>query len=174
MPAVTIAGTNGSDTLVLATASADSGSTIVNGAPPSPFSGATSFTFNASTGNNVFLISNPTGGLFGPSSGITYSGGGQAGEALEELGGAVVNSFCVPTSANAGKLEYETQEAQQVTVSGSSGTFTLSFNGQTTSALPFNATANQVQTALGLEAMTWARIRPARSPWAQATSTKTA
>jgi len=31
-----------------------------------------------------------------------------------------------------------------------SGTFTLTYNGQTTAAIPFNATAAQVQTALGL------------------------
>src|SRR5262249_9098026 len=37
---------------------------------------------------------------------------------------------------------------QQVAVSGSAGTFTLSFNGQTTAALAFNATAAQVQAAL--------------------------
>src|SRR5439155_4734808 len=39
-------------------------------------------------------------------------------------------------------------EVQSLTVSGSSGTFTLTFNGQTTTALPFNATAAQVQAAL--------------------------
>ncbi len=39
-------------------------------------------------------------------------------------------------------------EIQTVTVSGSSGTFTLTFNGQTTSSLPFSATAAQVQNAL--------------------------
>ena len=38
--------------------------------------------------------------------------------------------------------------AQQVQVSGSSGTFTLTFNGQTTAALNFNVTAAQMQAAL--------------------------
>jgi len=38
--------------------------------------------------------------------------------------------------------------AQQVQVSGSSGTFTLTFNGQTTAALNYNATAAQMQAAL--------------------------
>src|SRR5260221_780463 len=37
---------------------------------------------------------------------------------------------------------------QTFTVTGASGTFTLTFNGQTTGPLGFNATAAQVQTAL--------------------------
>jgi autotransporter-associated beta strand protein len=37
---------------------------------------------------------------------------------------------------------------QTVTVSGSSGSFTLTFNGQTTAPLAYNATASQVQAAL--------------------------
>src|SRR5262249_18279395 len=41
-------------------------------------------------------------------------------------------------------------EVQTVTVLGSSGTFTLTFNGQTTSALPFNASAQAVEDALNL------------------------
>ncbi|MEP7337100.1 MAG: putative Ig domain-containing protein [Acidobacteriota bacterium] len=39
-------------------------------------------------------------------------------------------------------------EAQAVTVSGTAGTFTLTFDGQTTNALAFNATAALVQTEL--------------------------
>jgi autotransporter-associated beta strand protein len=39
-------------------------------------------------------------------------------------------------------------EVQQVTVLGTIGAFSLTFNGKQTSALPFNATAAQVQTAL--------------------------
>src|SRR6185295_7035365 len=39
---------------------------------------------------------------------------------------------------------------QQVRVAGSSGTFTLTFKGATTGLLAFNATANEVQTALNL------------------------
>ena len=40
--------------------------------------------------------------------------------------------------------------AQQVAVNGAAGTFTLTFNGQTTTPLAFDATAVQVQTALNL------------------------
>jgi hypothetical protein len=39
-------------------------------------------------------------------------------------------------------------EVQQVTVAGSSGTFTLSFNGATTASLPIGVTAAQLQDAL--------------------------
>ena len=39
-------------------------------------------------------------------------------------------------------------EVQAVTITGSSGSFTLTFNGQTTAAIPFNATAASVQAAL--------------------------
>jgi len=41
-------------------------------------------------------------------------------------------------------------EVQQLTVSASGGTFTLTFDGQTTAALPANATATQVETALNV------------------------
>ena len=37
---------------------------------------------------------------------------------------------------------------QEIAVTGTAGTFTLTFKGQTTAALPFNATAAQVQSAL--------------------------
>ena len=39
-------------------------------------------------------------------------------------------------------------EVQSLTISGTSGTYTLTFNGHTTAALAFNATAVQVQFAL--------------------------
>lgn len=44
----------------------------------------------------------------------------------------------------------QTNEVQTVTVTGTptSGTYTLTFSGQTTAGIPFNATAAQVQTAL--------------------------
>lgn len=43
-----------------------------------------------------------------------------------------------------------TEEVQTVTITGTptGGTYTLTFNGQTTAAIPYNATAAQVRTAL--------------------------
>jgi hypothetical protein len=45
-------------------------------------------------------------------------------------------------------LPRQENEIQAVVVRAESGTFTLSFNGQTTAALPFEAAATEVQTAL--------------------------
>jgi hypothetical protein len=53
--------------------------------------------------------------------------------------GSAFSHDTMPTGVNA---------VQSVTVSASSGTFTLTFSGATTSALAYNATAAQVQTAL--------------------------
>ncbi len=56
------------------------------------------------------------------------------------------------SNINTGYSSVETTTApagtQVVTVSGTAGTFTLTFNGETTPALPYNATAAQVQAAL--------------------------
>src|SRR5579859_718923 len=50
----------------------------------------------------------------------------------------------------AGVVQTELDEVQTVTITGNptGGTFTLTFGGQTTSALNWNATAAQMQTAL--------------------------
>lgn len=42
----------------------------------------------------------------------------------------------------------EVNERQQITVAASAGTYTITFDGQTTVAIPFNATAAQVRDAL--------------------------
>ena len=54
----------------------------------------------------------------------------------------------VPIVANPSPPAITTGNPQTFTASGASGTFTLTFNGQTTSPLAFDATAAQVQTAL--------------------------
>ena len=59
--------------------------------------------------------------------------------ALSSIGGA---------GGSVGVTDYGTAEVQQISVGGTSGTFTLTFGGQTTAALPYNATAAQVQSAL--------------------------
>jgi hypothetical protein len=80
-------GTAGADTLIITATGADSGSYSLNGGAAVAFTGATSFTFNGLGDNDILRIINPAGGLFGPTGGITYDGGGQAGDALEILGG---------------------------------------------------------------------------------------
>src|SRR3954465_1316547 len=146
MPVVTVTGTTGNDILSVAAASPDSGAYILDGAALVSFNSATSFTFNPSSGSDTFIIGNPTSGLFGPSGGIFFNG--QTGDALEVVGGAALSEVYAPTFGNSGTLTYQTLEVQHLTISGSSGTFTLTFNGQTTAPLAFNATGGQVQIAL--------------------------
>jgi len=66
---------------------------------------------------------------------------------LANNGGPTLTHALVPNSP-ALDHGFNFSEVQQIAVSGSAGTFTLTFNGQTTAALAFNATAAQVQTAL--------------------------
>jgi hypothetical protein len=91
---------------------------------------ASSLSFSNSTSRDVNII-NVSGNL-------SASGTNSASNAainLAALGGGTLT--VQPVNA-----------VQAVTVTGSAGTFTLTFNGQTTSALAFNATAAQVQNAL--------------------------
>ena len=60
------------------------------------------------------------------------------------LAGVTVQSGGTMAAAGAATLN----EIQTVTVTGVGGTFTLTFNGQTTSALSYNAPAITVQSAL--------------------------
>ena len=67
--------------------------------------------------------------------------------ALGSWGGGLNTHALLPGSPaiNAGATP---SEIQQVTVNGSAGSFTLNYNGQTTTPLAFNASATDVQTAL--------------------------
>jgi Ca2+-binding RTX toxin-like protein len=84
---VTVNGTGGSDALVVNATSADDGTYTLNGVTTA-FTDATSFTFNGLGGDDSFTIVNPGGGLFVPPSGVSYDGGGQAGDTLAILGGS--------------------------------------------------------------------------------------
>jgi trimeric autotransporter adhesin len=149
MTILTINGTGGDDTIVINASSPDSGSYNINGGSAVVFSGVTQLAVNGGGGNDTLTIVNPTGGLFTPSGGITYNGGGQSGDTLNFLGGAALyDIYDAGATPDAGTLTYLNSEVQQVAIGGSSGTFTLTFNGATTGALAFNATAAQVQTAL--------------------------
>jgi trimeric autotransporter adhesin len=149
MAILTINGTGGDDTIVIEASGTDNGSYSINGGRGVLFSGVTQLAVNGGAGNDTLTIVNPTGGLFAPSAGTTVNGGGQSGDALEVLGGAANNgTYAAGATPDAGTLTHENSEVQQVTVGGSSGTFTLTFEGYTTGALAFNATAAQVATAL--------------------------
>lgn len=93
--------------------------------------------------------------LLGNTSGVTISGistGNQFGvlelvSPLGAWGGPQSTHALLPGSPaiNAGATP---SEIQQLTVSGTAGTFTLTFNGQTTAPLAFNASPAAVQAAL--------------------------
>jgi hypothetical protein len=70
---------------------------------------------------------------------LTVSNGAACGAA---------NSILVPINDLPATPSIATSNPQSFTVSGASGTFTLTFTGQTTASLPFDATAAQVQSAL--------------------------
>ncbi len=87
LPTLPVAGTAGADTLVINATGSNSGTYSLNGGPAIPFSNVDRFIFNGGTGNDTLTINNPAGGLFAPSGGIDYNGGGQAGDTLQLLGG---------------------------------------------------------------------------------------
>ncbi len=87
LQSLTVVGTAGADTLVVNATGANSGSYSLNGGPAVPFSNLNSFSFIAAGGSDTLTINNPAGGLFAPSGGIDYNGGGQAGDTLQLLGG---------------------------------------------------------------------------------------
>lgn len=88
---VVLQGDGGSDTVVVTATGPDSGVYTVNGSAPIPFVGITSFTFSGGGGDDLLRINNPAGALFAPTGGIFYDGGGQPGDALENLGGSATS-----------------------------------------------------------------------------------
>jgi hypothetical protein len=139
-------GTTGADTLVVTATGANSGSYVLNGGGAVPFSGITSLSFNGLDSNDTLTINNPTDGLLAIP--VLYDGGGQPGDALEILGGTAFSTTYTATGPSSGTIAGTTTEVQHVAVSGGSGTFTLTFNGQTTSPLAFNALSAVVEAAL--------------------------
>jgi streptogramin lyase len=132
-------------------------------------SGLTSVTSVATTGNftvgsSIFGTGIPAGATITAVSGttLTLSAAATATATGVTLTAATITQFPVPdTVLNSiapgpdGNLWFINQRAvneiQTVTIGGgpTGGTFTLTFNGQTTTPLPFNATSTEVETALG-------------------------
>lgn len=87
---IAVAGSGADDTLVVNATGPNSGSYSINGGPAVPFANIVSFSFIGGTGNDTLTINNPAGGLFAPTRGIDYQGGGQPGDTLNLLGGGSV------------------------------------------------------------------------------------
>lgn len=98
----------------------------------------------------VYITGRPTGGVFTltlngeTTAGIAYNATPSAvRSALEALGGVASGDVIVNRAA-------ATDEVQLVTIDGgpTGGTFTLTFDGQTTAPIAFNASAGVVESAL--------------------------
>lgn len=84
--------------------------------------------------------------IIGPD--ITVLGGVKKQQAAVPVTKAKVLMFYILASAEVTMQWNGTNEVQTVTISATGGTFTLTFSGQTTSAIAWNASAATVQTAL--------------------------
>src|SRR5262245_18102681 len=120
MATLTITGTAADDAIVITATGPDSGSYSINGGPAVAFSGVTQVVVTGEAGNDTLTIVNPDGGLFAPSNGISYDGGGDPADALEILGGAA-NDLTYKAGA--------THDAGTLMVTGDAGTQTIAFTG---------------------------------------------
>ena len=82
-----VVGSAGDDNLIITATGANSGTYTLNGGAAVAFTGLASFSFLGGLGNDTLTINNPASGLFAPFNGIDYLGGGQAGDALNLIGG---------------------------------------------------------------------------------------
>jgi Ca2+-binding RTX toxin-like protein len=120
MAILTINGSGGDDTIVINASATDSGSYTINGGPAVAFSGVTQLVISGGAGNDTFTIVNPEGGLFAPTGGIRYDGGGQPADTLEVLGG---------TAAELVYTAGATPDAGTLTHTDTAGTQSIDFAG---------------------------------------------
>lgn len=118
-----------------------SGST---GNPASGPAGATTYAWTITNGTFTSATNTQT---------ITYTAGASGSVTLgltvtNAAGCGTANSVGVTINANPSTPAVAFNGPQTVTVTGSSGTFTLTFKGQTTVAMPFNSSASFVQNKL--------------------------
>ena len=141
-----IGGTAGNDTVVVTATGADSATVSVNGGGATPFGGFKSLTFDGLGGDDTLIIDNFSNGRLAVP--IFYDGGGQPGDALENLDGNATSGSYTATGVSSGVLAHQASELQKVDIFSGTGTFTLTFNGQTTATLAHYAAPAQVQAAL--------------------------
>src|SRR5262245_51739722 len=107
MTILTIDGTGGDDTIIINAIGTHSGSYSINGGPAVAFSGVTQLTVSGGNGNDTLTIVNPDGGLFAPTGGISYDGGGQSGDALAVFGGSASDAaLAAGATPDAGTLTH--------------------------------------------------------------------
>ncbi|MCC6510433.1 MAG: DUF4394 domain-containing protein, partial [Pirellulaceae bacterium] len=139
LDSITVAGSAGDDVVVVNATGSNSGSYSLNGGPSIPFANVASFSFIAGAGNDTLTINNPAGGLFAPSRGIDYQGGGQAGDSLNLLGGgsaAFTQTYSVGT------------RTPPVGNSGNNGDGLIRFAGPTPVDIRFTGLAPIIDTVL--------------------------
>src|SRR5262245_51122699 len=120
MATLTITGTAADDTIFITATGSDGGSYSINGGPAVAFSGVTQVVVTGENGNDTLTIVNPDGGLFTPTNGISYDGGGDPADALAILGGSANDlTYTAGATHDAGTLAY----------TGDTGTQTIAFAG---------------------------------------------
>ena len=120
MATLTLTGTATDDTIVINATGTDSGTYSINGGAAVAFSGVTRVVVTGEDGNDTLTIVNPDGGLFAPTGGISYDGGGDPADGLEILGGTA-NDLTYTAGA--------TPDAGTLTHTGAGGTQTIDFAG---------------------------------------------
>jgi len=120
---IAVVGTPDDDVVIVIATSENDGSyqVITNGVPGPvvPFTDIVFFSAALLADNDTLIINNPVGGLFAPSLGIFYNGGGQAGDALSNRGGAATSGRYTPGPTNdAGVITHDGTFDQTITFTG--------------------------------------------------------
>ena len=118
MATLTLTGTATDDTIVINATGTDSGTYSINGGAAVAFSGVTRVVVTGEDGNDTLTIVNPDGGLFAPTGGISYDGGGDPADGLEILGGTANDlTYTAGATPDAGTLTIPAPAARKPSTS---------------------------------------------------------
>lgn len=117
---VNILATSGDDFIVINATSSDAAQVQVNNVAVGQWSNISQITINGDLGNDKLQINNPTGSIFAPADGILFTGGGQSGDELENLGGSATGGSYTPgATSDAGTITHKQNTlTQTITFSG--------------------------------------------------------